>query len=328
MLLTLFFLFIVGPLIGLTGAAPLRFQRQSKWRKQRMLMWGIAAGETLALVLFGTFVSSSCVVFAIPLVLGFASFLAYREDEGFRTLARAAGRRSLLAGKVLVFGGQKTDRDENNGQPDLPAEFFAGDHAPRQEPAPAAAPLTLDDDVPLPVVKTPAPVVEERPPLVEKSRPTVRSKPTIRPTEQQILEGLLRHVDRLMRDYARPESERVAEHELKAEASAAKLALTVAVEKVQTGTVDWTEICSLVSKLERLNIPAEILRALDRLIAERGSEVADGHATVRDLSSKLRDTRGKLDELAKAPVLTAEEVIASADEALAAADRVSVPQPQ
>ena len=141
-------------------------------------------------------------------------------------------------------------------------------------------------------------------------------------SEQELLQQLVAKVAQLQQWASRPESDRVAVAELTKQARDLEEALNAEVQKLETGTTDWKDICSHIEGLNRHQLPAELSSALNELVQERAAKLDTNRDDVALLSSELRATADNLKQKLTTRSLSPEEVISSANAALDSAEQV------
>lgn len=296
-------LFIISGLVGLLGGFVLSKADADSWRNRRVFIWTRVATALLISVLF-SFIAGAELLAAAGVFLVCAVYLSFKHDPEFSTTKaqEALLVTTLLAAAVGDIFWQLIKKVSSPN--------------PAEPPKSTRRPLATRADF---SQKSPAPQKQDAAPAAPKAAFVSGTGMS----EQEVLQKLLLEIGRLQKWTARPEAERATLVQLSSDVKKTETALNEAVLQLKNGTVDWRQICEHVEGLKQHQLPDELSKSLDALVAERAGKVEDTRKTVGEVSAKLRDTTGELKQQLEKPVLSPEELIDSANTALRAADELS-----
>lgn len=315
-MLTFVNVFVVGPLLAMLAIKVLaqvhKFKNlvlpKSKNDERLMLNLVAVVLELAGLCFFSMFLGGGVLVLSVPMFL-IAQFIIAGEDAGDDNVKAKVARETYqrwsasfqLVGQRLLMRVQEIRKSRTSSA--------AQGQASQTVATSTSAPAPTSKAVAKPVVAG------------DRVEPVVCPRTSY--SEEQLLQQLVVKVAQLQQWASRSESDREAVAELTKQARLLEEALFEAVQKLDTGTTDWKEICRHIEGLSRHQLPTELTNALDDLVKQRAGKLDDTRTDVAQLSNQLRATAGELKQKLAAPVLSPEEVISTADAALKSAEEVS-----
>lgn len=292
-----FLLFIAGALAGGLGTYFLRKEDPSAWRQRRAQVWGkVAVGLLLSFVL--SYLLGAELLIAAAIVIVYATYASFKYDteNSVATAERSIAVTELLSSAIVNAAARQL---RNLG---LIAE--------KQPVKPRAS-------VARPVATAPA--------SGDQNKATELKADPASPglSEEAALQQLLVEIGRLQQWTARPEAERATLVQLAADVRNTETVLNAAVLQLKNGTVDWHKICGHVEGLKQHDLPEDLARSLDALVADRAGKLDETRKTVGEVSGKLRGSTGELKQHLDKPVQSPEELIDAANNAIRAAEELS-----